>query len=568
MQYKAYSALHELTVDCCMPVCFNTQVVMNDEESYSDPSPKLQPDDASVEGAIHQHGSDHNQEVFDFKDQPGTSTMDQSEQEIKPTTELLQIHQSLNHLPFKVIQLMAANGHYPKRLVDCRIPKCAACLFGKSTRQPWRTKSQPTGASKLCTFPGQCVSVDQLESLTPGLIAQMKGIPTTKRYMAATVFIDHFSRLSFVHLQSTLSSEDTRQAKKAFERYSESHGVKIMHYHADNGRFVDHAFIQDIKSQNQRVTYCGINAHFQNGVAEKRIRDLQDLTHTTMLHASARWPKAFSDHLWPYALRCVNETFISAPKRLDGKSALQIFSGTSVLPKANTFRPFGCPVYILDNRLQAGFKISKWHTRARVGLYLRHSPMHAKTVSLVLNISTGLVSPQFHIKFNDFFETVNTPDDNFKIEWKEKCHFVKTLPQSTGTMQVSEGVLITPKNDDLTNSKIGTPPSGDPLPQIPSVLQHEEGDVSDTKEVTTVNRDNINLAEQDSVKCSKRHKPSIQLQESLVQRNLVFSSIFDDIDGDEEIRQQVQMLDPIAYSASSDPDTMYMDQAMKQPDRK
>ena len=28
------------------------------------------------------------------------------------------------------------------------------------------------------------------------------------------------------------------------------------------------------------------------------------------------------------------------------------------------------------------------------------------------------------------------------------------------------------------------------------------------------------------------------------------------------------MSDPIAYSASSDPDTMYMDQAMKQPDRK
>ena len=84
----------------------------------------------------------------------------------------------------------------------------------------------------------------------------------------------------------------------------------------------NHAFIQDIKLQNQRVTYCGVNAHFQDGVAEKCIRDLQDLTCTTMLHASAYWPKAFLDHLWPYALRCVNETFISAPKRLDGKSVL------------------------------------------------------------------------------------------------------------------------------------------------------------------------------------------------------------------------------------------------------
>ena len=86
--------------------------------------------------------------------------------------------------------------------------------------------------------------------------------------------------------------------------------------------------------------------------------------------------------------------------------------------------------------------------------------------------------------------------------------------------------------------------------------------------MTTANRGVINLAEQISVKWSKRHKPSLQLQESFEQRKLVFSTIFDDIDGDEEIQQQVQMSDPIAYSASSDPDTMYMDQAMKQPDRK
>ena len=124
-----------------------------------------------------------------------------------------------------------------------------------------------------------------------------------KRYTAATVIIHHFSRLSFTHLQSTLSSKDTLQVKKAFERYCESNGVKVLHYHADNGRFVDHAFIEDIKWQNQKVTYCGINVHFQNGVAEKSIRDLQDLTPTAMHHASACWPRAFLNHLWPYTLR-------------------------------------------------------------------------------------------------------------------------------------------------------------------------------------------------------------------------------------------------------------------------
>jgi hypothetical protein len=244
----------------------------------------------------------------------------------------MHIHQKLNHLPFRSIQLMAANGHYEKRLVDCCVPKCLACLFGKSTCQLWRVKAKQTGASKLCTFPGQYVSVNQLESPTPGLIAQLKGIPTMKRYTAEMVFINHFSCLSFNHLQSTLSTEDTLQAKKAFERYCESHGVKVMHNHADNGMFVYHAFIEDIKQQNQKITYCGVNAHFQSGVAEKCIWDLQDLTCTAMLYASAHWPKAFSNHLWPYTLRCVNETYISMPKRLDIKLALQIFLGMSVLP--------------------------------------------------------------------------------------------------------------------------------------------------------------------------------------------------------------------------------------------
>ncbi len=34
------------------------------------------------------------------------------------------------------------------------------------------------------------------------------------------------------------------------------------------------------------------------------------------------------------------------------------------------------------------------------------SPAHAKNVALVLNPKTGLVSPQFHVVFNDCFTTV------------------------------------------------------------------------------------------------------------------------------------------------------------------
>ena len=180
-------------------------------------------------------------------------------------------------------------------------------------------------------------------------------------------------------------------AKQAFERFCSTHGVKAVHYHANNGRFADNAFVKDIRQQNQSVTYCGVNAHFQNGVAEKRIRDLQDHTCTALLHATARWPAAISTYLWPYALWTANNVLVSASRQKDGKSTMEIFCKTDVTLKVDKFRPFGCPVYILNSELQAGKKIYKWQSRARVGIYLGKSPRHARTVALVLNVQTGLV---------------------------------------------------------------------------------------------------------------------------------------------------------------------------------
>ena len=162
------------------------------------------------------------------------------------SAELLRWHHRLNHIPMRKVQTMAKWGLLPRRLEKCSIPVCTSCMFGKAIRQPWRTK--PTKANKphTPTTPGQCVSVDQLESTTPGLIAQLRGRPTIARYTVATVFVDQFSGLSYVHLQKGTGALESLSAKTTFEAYSRKHGVRILNYHADNGIFADNLFTKAV----------------------------------------------------------------------------------------------------------------------------------------------------------------------------------------------------------------------------------------------------------------------------------------------------------------------------------
>jgi hypothetical protein len=100
-------------------------------------------------------------------------------------------------------------------------------------------------------------------------------------------------------VHTNITSKQTMAAKHAFELMAKGAGVQIKHYHADNGRFADNAFLKGVELQGQTITFCGVRAHFQNGIAEKRIRDLQERARTMLIHASNKWPKAINASLWP-----------------------------------------------------------------------------------------------------------------------------------------------------------------------------------------------------------------------------------------------------------------------------
>ena len=111
-------------------------------------------------------------------------------------------------------------------------------MYAKSTLKLWRGISIKTPHKPhQVTNPGKIVSVDRLLSPTPGIVAYMTFILTTKRYNYSTVFVDYFSKYSYIHLQNTTSAEETLGGKYTFESMSSSHGIIIKKYHADNGIF-------------------------------------------------------------------------------------------------------------------------------------------------------------------------------------------------------------------------------------------------------------------------------------------------------------------------------------------
>ena len=114
---------------------------------------------------------------------------------------------------------MESVGVIPKRLRKFRIPMCSTCLYAKATKKPWREKQNFNHEPKIVLSPGELVSVDQLESPTPGLVAQMVGRLTTKRYKYATVFLDQASRIGYIYLQKTDTALETIEAKAAFQQH-------------------------------------------------------------------------------------------------------------------------------------------------------------------------------------------------------------------------------------------------------------------------------------------------------------------------------------------------------------
>jgi hypothetical protein len=91
------------------------------------------------------------------------------------------------------------------------------------------------------------------------------------------------------------------------------------------------------------LTFCGVGAHHQNGVSERRIQDLTDSARAMLAHAAHR-NHSVSAHLWPYALRHASYTRTILPRNGHSKSPEDFFTQSQVRPTTKYLHPFGCSV--------------------------------------------------------------------------------------------------------------------------------------------------------------------------------------------------------------------------------
>ena len=271
--------------------------------------------------------------------------------------------------------------------------------------------------------PGVQVSVDHFEARLLGRTFDSYGKASSATYKGGCIFVDHCSGFLHVEHQLGFSAVETVRAKQAYEQLALHHGVVIESYLTDSGAFKANIFVEHIRSQEQRIRFCGANAHHKNGIAERAVQSVSNMARALLLHASAHWKDGIDSTLWPMAVTYATYLYNHLPNA-HGLCPADIFTGSTVpRHRLKDIHVWGCPIYILDPQLQAGQKLPRWEPRSRRGVFMGFSNLHSSEVPLVLNLDTGSITPQFHVVFDDLFSTVSSverehdPPDN----WDQLC---------------------------------------------------------------------------------------------------------------------------------------------------
>lgn len=300
---------------------------------------------------------------------------------------------------------------------SCAIPMCMSCELAKMKARSPKVKTtkiikEKDGILKRDKYePGDMVSSDQFNVHTAGRSLKGYGRESAENGLhGGTLYVDSASGLIRVECQVSMGAVETLVGKEKFEQWVwDLAAVCVKNYHSDNGVYDTEAFRRDCTEKDQKQTFSGVGAKHQNAIAERNIQTICYWARTMMVHAAIHWPSDGADNLrlWAFAIKQSEWLYNRIPNRKTGLTPFEIFTKTKSdhrdLLRSHVW---GCPVYVLDPTLQDGKKIPKWNKRSRLGQFLGFSDEHSSLVARVRHLTTNYVSPQFHVVFDDLFQTV------------------------------------------------------------------------------------------------------------------------------------------------------------------
>ena len=240
--------------------------------------------------------------------------------------------------------------------------------------------------------------MDQYVVKTPGRLPTGYGREADhNKFHGGTIFRDAATKVIHVENQVSLNAAETINAKLRFEQWlwDEACG-KVKHYHSDNGVFTAELFKEACEEAQQTQSFSGVGAQHQNAEAERAIQTVMYMAREFMIHTALHWGENNADDLsqWSFAVDHAAWLYNRTPQRQSGITPTELMSSIKS-DHRDLLRThvWGCPVYILEAKLQDNQKLPKWSRRARMGQFLGFSRQHSSMVAMVRNLHTGFVSP-------------------------------------------------------------------------------------------------------------------------------------------------------------------------------
>jgi len=300
---------------------------------------------------------------------------------------------------------------------SCSLPRNETAVLANMKRRTPKIKRETAlkeseGAlSREKLEVGESVAMDQYVMSHPGRLPTGYGRESRDSSLhGGTIFHDAASKAIYVSNQSRLTAPETILSKNRFEQWLwDLAHAKVQEYRSDNGVFSAAEFTAACEEDGQKQSFSGVSAQHQNAEAERAIQTIVYMARYYMVHAALHWGVDGSDdlNLWPFAIDHACTVYNLLPHRSTGLTPMEFL--TTVRSDHKDIRRlhvWGCPTFVLDAKLAEDKKIPKFKMRSRMGQYLGTSRSHSSQVALVRNLHTGYVSPQWHVLFDDDFETV------------------------------------------------------------------------------------------------------------------------------------------------------------------